>query len=77
MKLLVVNKTPEVVDKILEYFPGIELVEDCTYDVAVNVDSHKDVMSLIRFIRSYCPKYLQEYAEDLEEVMNETRDSRW
>lgn len=73
MRVLLLHPTEEVVDKIYEYFPGLELVEK-NEDIVVNTKDYKESIDLIRAIRKHCPRYLQEYAEDLEEVMNEKRD---
>ena len=73
MRVLLLHPTEEVINKIHEYFPGLELVEK-NEDIIVDTKDYKESIDLIRAIRKHCPKYLQEYAEDLSEVMNETRD---
>ena len=73
MRVLLLHSTEEVINKIHEYFPGLELVEK-NEDIIVDTKDYKESIDLIRAIRKHCPKYLQEYAEDLSEVMNETRD---
>ena len=73
MRVLLKNPTKEVLEKIPEYFPGLEITND-NYDIIIDVSDYSEAMDVIRAIRGYCPQYLQEFAEDLEEVMNETRN---
>lgn len=72
MKLYIKNLSREAMSLVLEYFPGIELTDD-NPDVSVDLYEYRSVKEMIKDIRHYCPKYLQEYAEDLEEVINEKR----